>query len=34
VRWLEKDGKKIATSVRVDSAAAAAATPTASAGTR
>jgi hypothetical protein len=34
VRWLEKDGKKIATSVRVDSAALAAATPTASAGTR
>ncbi len=34
VRWLEKDGKKIATSVRVDSAALAAVTPTASAGTR
>jgi len=35
VRWLEKDGKKIATSVRVESAASAAAvTPTASAGSR
>jgi hypothetical protein len=34
VRWLEKDGKKIATSVRIEPAALAAATPTASAGTR
>ncbi|MEP6993691.1 MAG: hypothetical protein ABI968_04140 [Acidobacteriota bacterium] len=34
VRWLAKDGKKIATSVRVESAALAAATPTAPAGTR
>ena len=35
VRWLEKDGKKIATSVRVESTATAAGvTPTASAGTR
>jgi hypothetical protein len=34
VRWLEKDGRKIATSVRVETAALAAATPTASAGTR
>lgn len=34
VRWLEKDGRKIATSVRVDSAALAVVTPTASAGTR
>lgn len=34
VRWLEKDGRKIATSVRVEAPALAAATPTASAGTR
>lgn len=34
VRFLEKDGKKIATSVRVESTAVAAVTPTASAGTR
>jgi hypothetical protein len=34
VRWLEKDGRKIATSVRIETAALAAATPTASAGTR
>ena len=34
VRWLEKDGKKIATSVRIESTALAAVTPTAPAGTR
>jgi hypothetical protein len=34
VRFLEKDGKKIATSVRVENAVAAAVTPTAPAGTR
>jgi hypothetical protein len=34
VRWLEKDGRKIATSVRVETPALAATTPTASAGTR
>ena len=34
VRFLEKDGKKIATSVRIEPAVAAAVTPTASAGTR
>src|SRR5262245_44376510 len=34
VRFLEKDGKKIATSVRVESTAVASVTPTASAGTR
>lgn len=34
VRFLEKDGKKIATSVRVESTALAAVTPTAPAGTR
>jgi hypothetical protein len=34
VRWLEKDGRKIATSVRVEAPVLAATTPTASAGTR
>jgi len=34
VRFLEKDGKKIATSVRVESTAVAAVTPTAPSGTR
>ena len=34
VRWLEKDGKKIATSVRIETPALAATTPTAPAGTR
>src|ERR1700693_2398938 len=34
VRWLEKDGKKIATSVRIETPAVAMTTPTAPAGTR
>ena len=34
VRWLEKDGKKIATSVRIETPALATITPTAPAGTR
>ena len=34
VRFLEKDGKKIATSVRIEPSVASAVTPTASAGTR
>jgi hypothetical protein len=34
VRWLEKDGKKIATSVRIEMPALATITPTAPAGTR